>query len=88
MGTYSILAIHGLGAHPDDTWRQRNGVNWLEDDNMLPEAMPDARIMRFGYYSQWFGTESISRNVGDIASRLLEELLNNVCIPVEASRSS
>ena len=49
----SIIAIHGIGADPDGTWiSKREGVNWLKDPDMLPEAAPQARIMRFGWESQ------------------------------------
>ncbi|KAK5240968.1 hypothetical protein LTS06_012280, partial [Exophiala xenobiotica] len=48
-----IVAVHGLGAHPDDTWSKKCGeggearwVNWLEDKEMLPAVVPNARIMR------------------------------------------
>ena len=52
----SVVAIHGIGANADTTW-SKNGVNWLEHEEMLPcfNAIPDARIMRFAYESQWLG---------------------------------
>ncbi|KAH6653380.1 hypothetical protein BKA67DRAFT_503658, partial [Truncatella angustata] len=75
-----IVAIHGIGAHPDDTWtwkRPDERTNWLADPNMLPKAVPNARIMRFGYESTWFGTEENEpkrTNVSDVAETLLTEL--------------
>jgi hypothetical protein len=49
---YSIVAIHGIGSHPNDTWCKNIGtpeapsyVNWLKDANMLPSVVPKARIM-------------------------------------------
>ncbi|KAG9858490.1 hypothetical protein KCU98_g434, partial [Aureobasidium melanogenum] len=62
--TIDIVAIHGIGAHPDDTWcklrgtdldktRPENYVNWLDDPDMLPSIAPNARIMRYGYESAW-----------------------------------
>ena len=53
---FSIVAIHGIGAHPDDTWYKKVDtggpsecyVNWLKDTHMLPAVVPDARIMRPG----------------------------------------
>lgn len=48
-----IVAVHGIGAHPDDTWCKNVGtadnprwVNWLVDENMLPAVASQARIMR------------------------------------------
>jgi hypothetical protein len=54
----SIVAIHGIGAHPHDTWCKNVGTNeapryvdWLKDNNMLPSVVPTARIMRYSYMS-------------------------------------
>src|SRR5665213_1495303 len=45
---YSVVAVHGLGVHPDDTWSKNRGtdseprwVNWLRDSDMLPAAVPN-----------------------------------------------
>ncbi|GAW17430.1 hypothetical protein ANO14919_068870 [Xylariales sp. No.14919] len=55
-----IVAVHGIGADPDTTWSGKGPtgerVNWLVDSTMLPKAVPNARIMRFGYKSNWFGS--------------------------------
>jgi hypothetical protein len=55
----SIVAIHGIGAHPDNSWCKNVGtaeaarwVNWLDEADMLPAVAPHARIMRYGYQSQ------------------------------------
>ncbi|KAF2726505.1 hypothetical protein EJ04DRAFT_183402 [Polyplosphaeria fusca] len=73
-----IVAIHGIGAHPDDTWCKNVGttetsrwVNWLEAEDMLPAVAPSARIMRYGYESQWFGEEATRQKVSTVAQRLL-----------------
>jgi hypothetical protein len=74
-----------MGAHPDTTWTAKRDdseatspyVNWLTDDNMLPKIVPNARIMGFGYKSQWFGDKSVDTSivsVSDTAARLLAEL--------------
>ena len=77
----SIVAIHGLGAHPDDSWcknaRTRENpqwINWLERENMLPTVAPNARIMRYGYQSQWFGKEAMQQSASTVAERLLRAL--------------
>ena len=77
----SIVAIHGLGAHPDDSWCANAGtkespqwVNWLKEETMLPSAVPNARIMRYGYQSQWFGKEMMQQSVSTVAERLLRAL--------------
>jgi hypothetical protein len=77
----SIVAVHGLGAHPDDSWCTNAGageslqwVNWLEEESMLPAVAPNARIMRYGYQSQWFGKEMMQQSVSTVAERLLINL--------------
>ncbi|EDU47311.1 hypothetical protein PTRG_12118 [Pyrenophora tritici-repentis Pt-1C-BFP] len=76
-----IVAVHGLGAHPDDSWCTNAGtkeslqwVNWLEEESMLPAVAPNARIMRYGYQSQWFGKEMMQQSVSTVAERLLRAL--------------
>ncbi|OCK72845.1 hypothetical protein K432DRAFT_42667 [Lepidopterella palustris CBS 459.81] len=73
-----IVAIHGIGAHPDDTWCKNVGttenaqwVNWLAKEDMLPALAPNARIMRYGYQSQWFGKDTMRQKVSTVAPRLL-----------------
>jgi len=46
-------------------------VNWLSDPAMLPKVVPNARIMRYGYKSQWFGPNAIKQNSSRVARRLL-----------------
>ncbi|KAL5431630.1 hypothetical protein PMIN06_012244 [Paraphaeosphaeria minitans] len=77
----SIVAIHGLGAHPDDSWCKNVGTresprwaNWLEEESMLPVVAPNARIMRYGYQSQWFGKEAMQQSASTVADRLLRAL--------------
>jgi len=80
---YSVVAIHGIGAHPDDTWCKDvdqdesstpRSINWLKDPKMLPSAMKDARIMRYGYHSQWFGRDALKQTTSSVAPRLLDAL--------------
>ncbi|KAF1921215.1 hypothetical protein BDU57DRAFT_41802 [Ampelomyces quisqualis] len=70
-----IVAVHGLGAIPDITFKERDsGVNWLSDNGMLPSATPRARIMRFGYDSLWMGKTPIRTSLSTIAYKLLLSL--------------
>ena len=98
----SIVAIHGLGAHPDDSWCKNTGtrespqwVNWLNDKSMLPVVAPNARIMRYGYESQWFGKEAMQQSASTVAERLLRTLKrkrkvltvsNECCISADFAR--
>jgi len=70
-----IIAVHGLGAIPEFTWKAKEtGVNWLSDSRMLPPAVPEARIMRFGYDSLWLGKTPVRTRLGIIADKLLLHL--------------
>jgi hypothetical protein len=73
-----IVAVHGIGAHPDDSWCKNVGteesphwVNWLVEERMLPAVAPHARIMRYGYQSQWFGESAMGQKASIVAHRLL-----------------
>jgi hypothetical protein len=96
LTAHSIVAIHGIGAHPDDTWRMKTTtnevshyVNWLEDPNMLPSIVPNARIMRYGYMSEWFGDNAILQTTTTLATRLLMDIkrVRKVCLHRELSNS-
>jgi hypothetical protein len=41
---------------------------------MLPSLVPTARIMRYGYDSQWFGKDAIDASVSDVVEQLLKAL--------------
>ena len=71
-----MIAVHGLGAIPEITWKEKtSGVNWLKDKAMLPSAVPNARIMRFGYDSMWLGRNPVRTNIRDIANKLHKALV-------------
>lgn len=81
----SILAIHGIGAHPEKTWtyshrdphddsEMTKKVNWLSDEELLPKAFPKARIMTFGYDSVWYGEAPPRQSMNGIAKKVLEGL--------------
>lgn len=70
---HSVIAIHGIGANADGTWTS-HGVNWLEHEEMLPSAIPDARIMRFAYESQWLGRNNVAQHPSGIAAQFLSAL--------------
>lgn len=46
----SIVAVHGLYGHALKTWTSKGStVPWLGDNDMLPKALPNARILTWGY---------------------------------------
>jgi hypothetical protein len=46
-------------------------TNWLESPDMLPKAIPKARIMRYGYESHWFGETAVKQRLATVANDLL-----------------
>jgi hypothetical protein len=71
-----IIAIHGVGAHPIDTWTHRaKDVNWLIDERMLRHDVPNAHVMIYGYESQWKGPETLTTTVSHIAERFVDRLI-------------
>ena len=52
------------------TW-MLGDVHWLRDSNMLPKAIPYARISVFGYRSQWVGGDAVENDLPQIAKDLL-----------------
>ncbi|KAL1966027.1 hypothetical protein VTN77DRAFT_4967 [Rasamsonia byssochlamydoides] len=78
----AIVAVHGLGAHPDDAWCKKLDTgdgevryfNWLSEPSMLPAVVPRARIMRYGYDSRWFGQDAVKTKTSDISQLFLLDL--------------
>ena len=70
----SIVAVHGIGANRDFTWKRTGGRDWLEDADMLIADLPHSRIMTFGYESSWFGKDSVAARLDAIASQLRDLL--------------
>lgn len=55
---------------------------------MLPAVAPDARIMRYGYESQWFGQEAMQQSASTVAERLLRALKRKREVPTVLDRRS
>ncbi|OTB06173.1 hypothetical protein M426DRAFT_9990 [Hypoxylon sp. CI-4A] len=59
-----IVAIHGLGSNADWAWvwkDESRHVRWLQDDDMLPSVVPNARILLYSYDSRWHHTAPHNR---------------------------
>jgi len=48
---------------------------------MLPAVAPSARIMRYGYQSQWFGDGATRQKASTVAQRLLLALRRKREVP-------
>lgn len=77
---YSIVAVHGLNPfntefHAEKTWSARDGqggeVLWLRD--FLPQQLPTARVLLFGYNSN-VAFETSILGVREQAENLLNRL--------------
>ncbi|KAF4950035.1 hypothetical protein FGADI_8481 [Fusarium gaditjirri] len=70
-----IVAVHGLGVDPRDTWNHHESKrNWLSDKDMLPSELPEARIMSYCYNSRWIGDNAVKSSLEGVAARLLRNL--------------
>ena len=67
-----IVAIHGLGGHPRDSWMDKeSNIAWLED--FLPEDLPNTRVFTYGYNANVMCSKSIAE-IDDWAKTLLKDL--------------
>lgn len=48
--------MHGLDGDSLRSWTNESGVCWIKD--FLPKALPDTRILTFGYDANTFGNSS------------------------------
>lgn len=71
---FDLVAIHGLNGDAIDTWTHKETkVMWLED--LLPEAIPNIRIMTFGYNAR-FKNFTAQQDLRSISCKLLTELVD------------
>jgi len=68
------VAVHGLGGDAVDTWTHpKSKAFWLKD--FLPQQIPDARIMTFGYNAAAAFGQSTAEVI-DHAKSLLTSLVD------------
>jgi hypothetical protein len=87
-GIIDIIAVHGLNGHYDDTWTWTSGNqgekrNWLKD--FLPQQIPNARIMSYGYNSAVQFSKSAA-NISNFAEQLLNDLVAERDTPAKKTR--
>ena len=54
----SIVAVHGLDGDREKSWTADNGVLWLRA--LLPEEIPNARVLTYGYDSRTLSSEHLT----------------------------
>ncbi|KAI1455134.1 hypothetical protein F4805DRAFT_290543 [Annulohypoxylon moriforme] len=66
--TVDIIAIHGLDTESPQTWiYKKDGgrvVNWLEDRDMLPASIPNARIYTYNWNARAFNDAPVQTLLG------------------------
>lgn len=71
-----------MGANSEHCWRYQEkidgrvtgkNINWLEDDNLLPSEIPNARVLAFNYNSDWL-VNGTKIELWDLAEELMREL--------------
>ncbi|KAI1827418.1 hypothetical protein F4861DRAFT_363248 [Xylaria intraflava] len=76
---FEIVAVHGLGAHPEYTWTcdaprgdPRGKIHLLR--HILRESFPQARILRFAHNSDWL-IDAPTKTAQQIGEKLLDDLV-------------
>jgi hypothetical protein len=70
----SLVAVHGLDGHAVGTWTHvQTRVFWLKD--LLPAALPDVRVMTFGYNANLWNFTG-QQTLRSISAKLLSELVD------------
>ena len=81
--TVDIVFVHGLNGHWKRTWTHENGTFWPKD--LLPHALPGARVFSYGYPSQIFANKSVA-GIRDFAKHLLDDIGMERTEPVSSGR--
>ncbi|KAH7129085.1 hypothetical protein EDB81DRAFT_728975 [Dactylonectria macrodidyma] len=87
LGIVDIVAVHGLNGHFRKTWTTSgttgDQVNWLE--SLLPQHIPYARVMSFGYDSS-VPSNNNGSNIENFAEDLLADLVTHRSSELEKQR--
>ena len=81
----SIIAVHGIETNAFRTWTaferddepRGRAVNWLEDTDMLPNVIPQARIWLYDYNSDCYSDNAQTVDLLGFGESFLEILWNS-----------
>ncbi|KAF3358936.1 hypothetical protein VdG1_02498 [Verticillium dahliae VDG1] len=91
---FVIVAVHGLGTHPERTWealppRSKDSAEKTQPVHLLrhflEEDFPEARILLHAHNSDWMINAPIktARQIGEqLIAELTEHLSKHLCLPV------
>jgi predicted alpha/beta-fold hydrolase len=69
----SIVAVHGLNGHRENTWTSEGGKLWLRD--FLPSKISNVRIYSWGYDANTHSGDRVNTQyIYDIAKTLVSDL--------------
>ena len=80
--------MHGLNGHREKTWTASNNILWLRD--LLPDDIPNARILSWGYDANTYSTSRLSAQyLYDHARTLVSDLsrkrqVTKVLVPMQS----
>ncbi|RNJ54369.1 F-box/WD repeat-containing protein 9 [Verticillium nonalfalfae] len=89
-----IVAVHGLGTHPERTWealppRSKDSTEKTQPVHLLrhflKEDFPEARILLHAHNSDWMINAPIktARQIGEqLVAELTEHLSKHLCLPI------
>ena len=76
------MAIHGLNGHPFKSWSSdKSGVCWLGEQDLLPKAIKNARILTWGYNA------NMTSLLGHTSSDRILQHAQTLVAQLEADRS-
>ena len=74
LSLLSLIAVTGLNGHPFASWKEKGGnFMWIRDG--LPQALPNTRIMVYGYDSRLSGSASFA-STSDYGKSLLANVVS------------
>lgn len=78
---FSIVFVHGLRGHVENTWKVKDGPLWPKD--FLAADVENSRIMSFGYDSK-----VVHSDTAEVTQTSLESEARSLCSQLNAARNT